>query len=391
MYCKKCGRKLADGDMFCPECGTKMIKMNNVDSVPQYNAATSDSFFDEYYGDRTISAERTYTGGNNYGSNYSQNFGGNNNQYDGYQSGFESRQNRGSQKTNRAAKKFIGIMIALIAAMLVGLLVFLIIDNSDWFKLAQAESAILDGKYDSGINKISKIDSDRAEAVRGFVDVLKLRDELKDLYDTNTLCDFSSEAYSKAKEFKEKLADYSKDYKPEKLTNKLSDLYSDYTSASADIAKLLYDSKVSQDFGTAQYSLWEYDKRKHGDNFTVDSLRTVKENTEKAYDNITKNLTDTDEYYDFAEKYSGKAEDALEEFKSNVSNQIAQDNSEIDSFGSQFGSKVIYYSTTDANHKAEVADGLAYADNEANIKLNAERLVASLDCAMLINAFDKQK
>ena len=107
MYCKKCGRKLADGDMFCPECGTKMIKMNNVDSVPQYNAATSDSFFDEYYGDRTISAERTYTGGNNYGSNYSQNFGGNNNQYDGYQSGFESRQNRGSQKTNRAAKKFI--------------------------------------------------------------------------------------------------------------------------------------------------------------------------------------------------------------------------------------------------------------------------------------------
>ena len=86
-------------------------------------------------------------------------------------------------------------MIALIAAMLVGLFVFLIIDNSDWFKLAQAESAILDGKYDSGINKISKIDSDRAEAVRGFVDVLKLRDELKDLYDTNTLCDFSSEAY----------------------------------------------------------------------------------------------------------------------------------------------------------------------------------------------------
>ena len=52
---------------------------------------------------------------------------------------------------------------------------------------------------------------------------------------------------------------------------------------------------------------------------------------------------------------------------------------------------MIYYSTTDANHKAEVADGLAYADNEANIKLNAERLVASLDCAMLINAFDKQK
>ena len=148
---------------------------------------------------------------------------------------------------------------------------------------------------------------------------------------------------------------------------------------------------MSQDFGTAQYSLWEYDKRKHGDNFTVDSLRTVKENTEKAYDNITKNLTDTDEYYDFAEKYSGKAEDALEEFKSKVSYQIAQDNTEIDNFGSQFGSEVIYYSTTDANHKAEVADGLAYADNEANIKLNAERLVASLDCAMLINAFDKQK
>ena len=258
MYCKKCGRLLADGDMFCPECGTKMIKMNNVDSVPQYNAATSDSFFDEYYGDRTISAERTYTGGNNYGVNNNQ-YGGYQGSYQGsYQSGFESRQNLGAQKTNRAAKKFIGIMIALIAAMLVGLFVFLIIDNSDWFKLAQAESAILDGKYDSGINKISKIDSDRAEAVRGFVDVLKLRDELKDLYDTNTLCDFSSEAYNKAKEFKEKLADYSKDYKPENLTNKLSDLYSDYTSASADIAKLLYDSKVSQDFGTAQYSLWDH-------------------------------------------------------------------------------------------------------------------------------------
>ena len=234
MYCKKCGRLLADGDMFCPECGTKMIKINRPESVPQTNAAPSEGFADEYY-DRTISAERTYTGGNNYGVNNNQ-YGG---YQDSYQSGFESRQNLGAQKTNRAAKKFIGIMIALIAAMLVGLFVFLIIDNSDWFKLAQAESAILDGKYDSGINKISKIDSDRAEAVRGFVDVLKLRDELKDLYDTNTLCDFSSEAYNKAKEFKEKLADYSKDYKPENLTNKLSDLYSDYTSASADIAKLL--------------------------------------------------------------------------------------------------------------------------------------------------------
>ena len=216
MYCKKCGRKLADGDMFCPECGTKMTKINRPESVPQTNAAPSEGFADEYY-DRTISAERTYTGGNNYGVN--------NNQYGGYQgsyqSGFETRGNRGSQKTNRAAKKFIGIMIALIAAMLVGLFVFLIIDNSDWFKLAQAESAILDGKYDDGVKKISKIDSDRAEAVRGFVDVLKLRDELKDLYDTNTLCDFSSEAYNKAKEFKEKLADYSKDYKPENLTHKL--------------------------------------------------------------------------------------------------------------------------------------------------------------------------
>ena len=59
MYCKKCGRKLADGDMFCPECGTKMIKINRPESVPQTNAATSDSFFDEYYCDRTISAERT--------------------------------------------------------------------------------------------------------------------------------------------------------------------------------------------------------------------------------------------------------------------------------------------------------------------------------------------
>ena len=76
--------------MFCPECGTKMTKINRPESVPQTNAAPSEGFADEYY-DRTISAERTYTGGNNYGSNYAENYVGNNDQYGGYQGGYQGR------------------------------------------------------------------------------------------------------------------------------------------------------------------------------------------------------------------------------------------------------------------------------------------------------------
>ena len=292
------------------------------------------------------------------------------------------------RRNSGGPRKAIAVIVTIVASIGIAFAIFLLISNSDWFKLARAESAILDGRYDDGKEMIESLDSDRAKAVRGFAEVIRLRDELKELYNTETLCDFDSEAYKKAKKFKEKLNDFTEDYKAEKLTEKLSECYTDYVKASANTVKLLYDSKVSEQLVTAQYSIKEYDNRKHGSSFTISSLTAIKEKTQDAYDQIERSLTDTDEYKDFSKSYSGKATSAMSEYCSAVKNQIEQDQYELDQNSSKYGDKSISYMNTDSSHKAVVADGLYYADSDTHISKNAEMLIASLDCSMLIDSFD---
>ena len=268
-----------------------------------------------------------------------------------------------------------------------GLGLYLLVENSDWFKLAKAEAAILEGKYESGLNKISDINSDRADAVRGFTEVLKIRDEFKNSYSKDDIVDTGSDAYGYAKDFKEELTHFTEDYEPEELTEKLSDLYKDYSGAASDVAKLIYDTGVSDRFMTAQTCIKEYDSRKHGSQFTTDALNTIEKETETAYDYIREKLTETEEYKDFTDEFDGKAEDVMSDFMNSVNAQIEQDKYEIDKFGNKYSGKVIHYDETDSSHKAYVADGLDYADSEANIAKNAEKLAATLDCAMLLNSF----
>lgn len=380
MYCKKCGRKIADGDLFCRECGTPAGRSDggrqNNQGYGSYNN------FGAVNADHTVSAENEYRGNYGYG-NYGS--GGNYSGQNNY--GYNQYDTQKSTAKKSGAGKLIAALLIIAAVVGVGVSVFVLITTSDWFKLAGAEADILDGKYSEGLEKIESLDSDRAKSVRAFVEILKLRDGLEDAYDVNTLCDADSEAFKTAKDFKEKLASFSEDYKPETLTEKLREQFTDYSEASADIAKLLYDSKVSEDFATAQVSVSQYDARKKGMPFTVDSMEETNADTQKAYDNIVKNLTDTEEYKEFAEDYEGKAETALTEFQNTINRQIAQDSYEIEKFGKKYGSKSIFYSNPDQDHKAVVADGLEYADSEENIEKNAGLLVSSLDCAMLINAF----
>ncbi|MED9969161.1 MAG: hypothetical protein UFA98_04000 [Ruminococcus sp.] len=289
--------------------------------------------------------------------------------------------------SRRGLGKLIVVLVAVILVLTAGLGLYLLVENSDWFKLAKAEAAILEGKYESGLNKISDINSDRADAVRGFTEVLKIRDEFKNSYSKDDIVDTGSDAYSYAKDFKEELTHFTEDYEPEELTEKLSDLYKDYSGAASDVAKLIYDTGVSDRFMTAQTCIKEYDSRKHGSQFTTDALNTIEKETETAYDYIREKLTETEEYKDFTDEFDGKAEDVMSDFMNSVNAQIEQDKYEIDKFGNKYSGKVIHYDETDSSHKAYVADGLDYADSEANIAKNAEKLAATLDCAMLLNSF----
>ncbi len=287
----------------------------------------------------------------------------------------------------RSGGKIIAAAVTVTVVAILAFVTFMIVYNSDWFKLAQAESAMLDGKYTEGLNKIGDIDTDRAKAVRGFADVMKLRDKLKEQYGTDTLCDMDSDAYKTATDYKQKLTDFSKDYKPAELTEKLGDLYEDYAKAAGDVSSLLYDSDISTEFVTAQNTFTEYAKRKHGEKFTIGTMTAVRDATQSAYDNIGSKLMNTDAYKSFTSSYSGKAVDTMSEFYGNINTRIAQDNHEITD-ADKYENKELRYQNSDTSYKPYVADGLEYADSQENITSNAQKLIASLDCAMLINSFD---
>jgi hypothetical protein len=306
----------------------------------------------------------------------------------GQDSSFGKRDDSDS-RSRRGLRKLIVVLVAVILVLTAGLGMYILIENSDWFKLAKAEEAILDGKYESGLNKISGIKSERADAVRGFVEVLKIRDEFKNSYSKDEILDTGSEAYGFAKDFKEELTHFTEDYEPMELTEKLSDMYKDYSGAASDVAKLIYDTKVSERFSTAQVSIKEYDSRKHGSQFTTDALKKIEEKTETAYDYIKEKLTETEEYKDFTDEFDGKAEDVMTEFMNSVNAQIEQDKYEIDKFGDKYNGKIIHYDETDSSHKAFVADDLNYADSEEKIAGNAEKLTATLDCAMIFNSIEE--
>lgn len=288
----------------------------------------------------------------------------------------------------RNGSKIIAASVIFTVMAVMAFVVFIVVYTSDWFKLAQAESAMLDGKYEDALQTIKELDSDRAEAVRGFADVMKLRDELKEQYSNDSLFDMDSEAYQKAKDFKEKLTSFTKDYKPAELTEKLSDLYESYADAAGDVAELLYDSEVSTDFATAQNTFTEYAKRKHGEKFTVQSMTAVKDATKTAYDNIGKKLMNTGKYKDFTASCNDKAVSTMSEFYNNINSRIAQDEHELKD-ADKYKDKEVSYENTDSSYKPYVADGLKDADSQENITSNAETLIASLDCAMLVNSFDK--
>ena len=375
MYCEKCGSLLSAGDRFCPACGAPARAPEpggNTASGERGNGVNG-------YDDVTVSANDAAVP-NIYGG-AAQGYGENNRA-----PGFD-KVSAVNSRSRKVIVRLIAALAAIIIALAAGLGVYTLVVSSDWFRLAKAEKAILEGKYDSGLSKISGVNSERADAVRGFTEVLKIRDSLKNSFGSNDVAGFDSDAYGYAKDFKEELTRFAKDYEPMELTEKLSGLYKDYSAAAADVAKLLYDSGVSGRFVTAQVSIKEYDSRKHGSRFTTDALEKLADETETAYGYIRDKLTETKEYKDFTEEFDGRAENIMTEFMNSVSAQIEQDRYEIDRFGSEYRGRVIHYDETDSSHKAYVADGLDYAGSDESIKRNAEKLIATLDCAMLLNSF----
>ena len=282
-----------------------------------------------------------------------------------------------------------GLVITLIILSVVllaagGFLLFTFFyHESEDYRTQQAEEAILDGDYNGGLDYISKFDSAQAKAIRGFVEVLRVRDAYAERYNSGILQTENDTVRTYYDDLKAKLESYDLE---NDLPSKLKEKCRLYKKRCGDMVSA-FDGFYLTDLKKAQKTILEFKKRKEGAAFTISGLENVVSISEPAVQSIEYNMMNNEAYKELSANSDAKAVKAMDEFYRNTSLQLGQDKFDLDSYRkSQGNATELKLQDSVTSYDAKVADGLKSLQSESDIDENAYLLRAALSYAWLAYA-----
>ncbi len=280
------------------------------------------------------------------------------------------------------------IIASTVILAAVGLFVFqLIYTNSEDYKTQKAQSEILSGNYQAGLDHISGFRTPGADAVREFVELLKVRDSYAEAYNSGLLQTDKDEVNGAFAKLKEQFESFnSADRLPDKLKEKYKS-FSDRFSAMDSVLEKLSAS----DFYDAQLCVLSFRDRKTGGSFTLDELQSVIDTSSPAIGSIEKNLINNDSFKQLSAESNAQAVKTINDFYGIVSAQNNQDKFDLENYRkTQKDDESLKLSAIDKNYEANVGTGLTSLKEKSDAEENAYKLVSALKYAWTAYAFDVQ-
>lgn len=379
MFCGKCGLKLNSGEDICPSCGWR---------TPQEKDVTPDSEAQEQINNASAAVDSPANF--DYDEPSRQSF--DESEYFPPVPGELSCQSpeppeNADAKKKSGKKRLVIAAVAAAALLVIGVGIFadvIIYHGTDSYKISKAEDLILSGEYSEAIDIISDIKSDESDAVRGFAELLKLKDAYLEDYDPDRLQTDSDPVKASG----DSLVSAYEGYKGfDSLPDKLRSRYNTIRDRMADRASARL-AVNREDLKAAQRSIFCFKQRKEGASFTISELEELLSSTEPAVLRLETNLINKQGFRSFYEDSGSLAAKALSGLCAKTSAQVAQDRFDADNYlKTQKRGDSLRLNETVTNYDAEVAEGLKCLNSEADIDENAGLLTEAVPYAWLAYAF----
>ncbi len=385
MFCGKCGFQLKEIDVCCPRCGWK----------PKSAAPEN----------KTVFAGEPETQTQDWQTHAPQNF-----DYDEPARQRVPNYNNQPPESNRddelipeayrnpsaapkpkKSRKGLIAAIIIIAAVLVaagGLAAYqFIYINSDGYKLGQAEQSILAGDYQTGLDKISDLQTKQAQDTRLFAQFLAQKEGFAADYNAGMLQTAQDGVNAKAEALWESFEGLGEGLQ---LPGKLNESYQLYRKRYAAMREGLAQISLAN-LTDAQHCVLEFKKRKEGENFSVSKLQSIVSTSEPAVKAIEDKWYNTDAFKEFANASSAQAVKTANEFYQAVATQLSQDKFDLDTYQKSYsGDTAIKLSDTVQAYDAAVGTGLKSLRETADAEQNAKALSEALKIAWTAYAFEVQ-
>lgn len=283
------------------------------------------------------------------------------------------------------ALMIVAIALAVLVVGVVGFLIgSAIYRNSDGYKIAQTEEAVLEGNPDEGLEYIRGVNSPEADAVRQFCEIEKQRKSFFDNYDKNTLQGF--DAPVKVSYDKLSMA-YNSFNASDKLPGKLKERYDSYNGRVTAMNSVLSDL-TTRTLTDSQRGVLAFGERKRGANFTVNELSTVVSQSEPAVLALQSVVVNNSRYAAFAQNNDAAVVNAMYEFYQVASDRLTQDRFDLENYEQRFGPNVaILLSDTDENYVASMGSMLRSLSNLSDAQSNAQKLYTAMCYAWAAYAY----
>ena len=288
-------------------------------------------------------------------------------------------------------KPLVIILSFIVAALLVAvgfLLYTYFYHHSEGYLTHQAEKAILAGDYDEGLKTISSFSSDRAEAVRAYVQLLKHKDYFAAAFRPQELQTSQSDAYSYYNTLLTVFHDFSgADWLPSGLKEQY-DGYQERLEAMDAVLGVVTEA----DLCDAQICVFDFKKRKEGASFTIEELNTTTLVSEPVVMKMDHRLIHGKAYQNFSAVSQAKVITVMNAFYTTTANQVHQNRFDLQTYRSrQLEGKDIKLNDQVERYEANIAEGLRPLNSEADITANAATLYEALRFAWTAYAFDIHK
>ena len=370
MFCGKCGSKMEGNITVCPRCGWQLPH-----SVNKPAPAPDNFDYDE--------PSRQSFGENEYFPPVPKEF------RQPMSAAVPVQPTAQKPKTKKKGNKALMITLIAVGAVLiaaVGILITLIIrNNSDEYKIDKAESEILAGNYDEGYKILEDVDAPQANAMRDFANVIRCKDNFKEIFDPNVYQNGDDSVEAAAKELIKAYDDF-KSY--DDLPKGLKGMYDSISERMADRQSAL-DALSKDDLKNAQNCVLEFKLRKEGKHFTIPDLEAIIAVSEPAVKSLEENFIGTDAYKKFSGSSKALAVKDMNTLFTTASTQVSQDKFDLQEYQkTKKRDDSLWFQNIVRRYDAVVGDGLKYLNRESDLVDNAEALYIELSYAWLAYAFE---
>lgn len=364
MYCGKCGAPLADTDMVCPQCGVRILRpepesaaeapAQPIPPQPQQTAPEpqQEAFFD-------VPARQP-----------------------------DEEWLRKSSKMPGSKKAAI-VLIVLAAAIVLGVGGFFgwqfIYHQSDGYKIEKAQELLLQGDIDGGLSEIKEMESEQANAMRDFAEILHKRDAFAARYQPTVLQPTDDPVKVSYDRLVQAFGAFHDDEKlPEKLQKYCDTAY----QRTSEMEKVFLN--VSLDHLTnAQLGVLRFGERKRGAKFTIKDIESAIAVTEPSITALQTGLIETEEYRHVVTNTEALAFQVMNELFESVSTQLSQDKIDLADYKKSMTSDdQMQYDVVASNYRARVSQSLAILHTKDDAAQNAETLYNALCYAWMAYAFN---